>query len=191
MNLAELIRTGKGDRSYEQLARDCGGRPTAARIHQIATGQARSFPDPPTIRGLARGLRVTEATVVLAAAEALGLDARLSGSRLETLLPAGIDNLTDEQVNAVLAVINTMLRAQATSQAIPIRRPSITPEAVPRVAEQDLAAAEAALAEWDELKLTGEAAEAKRADLQADVNALKSELLSRDATGESHTVAKS
>lgn len=117
MNLADLIRTAKGDRSYDQLARDSGGKPSAARLQQIATIPLKNFPDPPTIRSLARGLRVTESAVVLAAAESLGLDVRVSGSRLTALLPAGVEDLTDDQVTAVLGVIQTMLRATSTDTA--------------------------------------------------------------------------
>lgn len=126
MDLAELIRTAKGDRSYEQLARDCGGRPTAARLQQIATTiPLKNFPDPPTIRGLASGLRVTQASVVLAAAESLGLDVRVSGSRLAGLLPAGAESLSDGQISAILAVVHAMLHeaegARATISALPDR----------------------------------------------------------------------
>lgn len=58
--------------------------------------------------------------------------------------------------------------------------------------EAHLRAAEAALADFDQLSVTGEAAESKRAELQARVNDLKTEIVSSHAvTGESESVAKS
>ena len=73
MKLSELLNERKGDRSYEALERDCGGVPKAARLQQIATKPPKTFPDPDSIRGLARGLRVPERVVLAAAAESLGL----------------------------------------------------------------------------------------------------------------------
>lgn len=107
MNLAELIRSTKGDRSYEQLARDCGGRPTSQRLQQIATTQLKAFPDGETILNLSRGLAVEVRTVVLAAAASLGLP--VGGStHLADLLPPAAAHLTDRQVAAVRAVVNAM-----------------------------------------------------------------------------------
>lgn len=189
MNIAELIRIGKADRSYEQLARDCGGQPTAARLQQIATKPVRTFPDPPTIRGLSKGLRVTEATVVLAAAESLGLDVRRSASRLVSLLPAGVDRLTDEQVDAVLSVVHSMTRSAGEQSPAPVvqlhRRPAATVEAELRVARENLE-------DWDQQKLTSKGAVSHRKTLQARVDALEAELIaSRQVTDAADSVAES
>lgn len=72
MDLAELIRRNLGDRTLAQLAADCGGEPDLAGLRHLS--DLAVLPAPRTIRGLARGLRVSEATVLLAAGETLGLN---------------------------------------------------------------------------------------------------------------------
>lgn len=132
MNLAALINEMKGDRSYERLARDCGGRPTAGRLQQIATSDLSAFPDPETIANLATGLRVSQRTVILAAAESLGLSAGESRSKLMEWLPADrLDELNGEQVRAILAVVHAMLPGSGargartgTTRSDPYREPS-------------------------------------------------------------------
>lgn len=69
-----LILNHKGDRSYDKMARDCGGIPTAKRLHQMVSRPIRNFPDPDTIKGLARGLQVPASEVVAAIARTLGID---------------------------------------------------------------------------------------------------------------------
>ena len=103
-DLRDLIAGTKGERSYETLSRDCGGTPTAKRLHQLATAEPKNFPDPPTIQGLARGLGVTVTEVVLASARSLGLAVRSLGD-VATIDPTG---LTDEQTDAVRHVVRAM-----------------------------------------------------------------------------------
>lgn len=74
MNLAQLLMSHSDDRSFEELEKDCGGRPSAEDLERIATKPLMAFPDPDSIRKLARALRVPESQVVLAAAESLALD---------------------------------------------------------------------------------------------------------------------
>lgn len=95
--------------TYAELERACGNKPTAARLQQMATSDTlREFPDPDSVRGLARGLRKTELSIVLAAAESLGLDVRTQ-SKLTDLLPPESDALTDVQIAAVQQVVWSML----------------------------------------------------------------------------------
>lgn len=123
MDLATLIVTAKGDRSYDRLAADCGGSPGAARLQQLATRPVRNFPDPPTIASLASGLGVSQRTVVLAAAESLGIDVGEGVGSLATLLPPSAADLTERQVAAVLGVVRAM--------ADPASKPAGTDEAGP------------------------------------------------------------
>lgn len=109
MNLSDLIATHRGDRSYAALARDCGGAPASERLRQLVTAPIRNFPDPPTIKGLATGLRLPESEVVLAAAESLGLEVRRSRSRLEELLP-DTSGLTEDQAAAAAHLILAFTR---------------------------------------------------------------------------------
>lgn len=117
MNLGELIRRNKDDRSYDQLAHDCGGAPTSQRIQQLATAKRiANFPDPSSLRGLARGLHVTEPAVVLAAAESVGLDAASALPSLVQVLPAGSEKLSDQEIVAVVAVIRAFVAAKRNEQ---------------------------------------------------------------------------
>lgn len=180
MNLAELIRIAKGDRSYDQLARDSGGRPTSARLQQIATtNPLKNFPDPPTIRGLAAGLRVTQASVVLAAAESLGLDARVSASRLAALLPAGVDDLTDSQIGAILGIIQAMLQSVHGSKVHHLPTSSEAAE-LTRLREE-IRQARADVADWEDRMPDSEGGREMLLDLRAKVRDLE---LQEDAISE-------
>ena len=110
MTLQELIAACKGDRSYDALETAAGGSPTSKRWQQMATKADKNFPDPPTIRGIARALSVTETVVVLAAARSLGLTVSLAdASRLAELLPPSAARLTPMQVAAVRQVVKAMV----------------------------------------------------------------------------------
>lgn len=71
--LRTLIRNRRGDRNNAELSRDCGGIPTQSRLQQITTMPIKVFPDPATLKGLARGLNVSVWEVVSACAKDLGL----------------------------------------------------------------------------------------------------------------------
>ena len=110
MNLQELIAACKDGRSYDDLEKASGGSPTSARWQQIATKVDPKFPDPKTIRAMARALSVTETTVVLAAARSLGLTIPLAdASRLAELLPPSAARLTKMQIAAVRQVVRAMV----------------------------------------------------------------------------------
>lgn len=116
MNLAELIRSTKGRRTYDQISLDCGGVPTSQRIQQIANGKPlKTFPDTDTIRALARGLHVGEHTVVAAAAESLGLESGPT-TGLAALLPPSADALTERQVATILQLVAVMNDVEPASQ---------------------------------------------------------------------------
>ena len=68
-----LIASRRGDRNNAELSRDCGGIPTQSRLQQLANNPIKVFPDPDTIRGLARGLNVTIEQVISACASDLNL----------------------------------------------------------------------------------------------------------------------
>ncbi|MHA7144221.1 hypothetical protein ACX80U_05835 [Arthrobacter sp. TmT3-37] len=84
--LRNLILDRKGSRSYERLARDCGGVPKANRLHAMVANGLNNFPDPATIRGLSRGLNVSITTIVLACARSVGLPVSESGDSDELVL---------------------------------------------------------------------------------------------------------
>lgn len=109
MNLSELVEATKGDRSYEDLAKQSGGSPGRQRWQQLATQPQKNFPDPPTIRSVAKVLDVSEERVVLAAAESLGLTTVREQSTVAALLPPSADRLTDKQIFAVVSVVRAMI----------------------------------------------------------------------------------
>lgn len=111
MNLAQLIAAHKGQRSYADLERDCGGTPKAARWQQLATAPPKNFPDPPTIEALARGLKVPAVTVVLSSAESLGIDTRRAAPEFLDYLPEGIETLTEQQVQIVSETVRSFVES--------------------------------------------------------------------------------
>lgn len=86
---------------------------TSQRLQQIATTTPKAFPSPDTIRGLARGLRVSESVVVLAVAESLGLDVSRAVPRLVELLPATAMSISDRQAAAIAEVIRSFTEKKA------------------------------------------------------------------------------
>lgn len=124
MDLAALIAAHQGDRSYDRLSRDCGGIPTGQRLHQLATSQIKDYPAAPTIRGLARGLSVSQTTVVLACARSLGLEVRSGEDQ-----GVDLEGLTSRQADAIRGVVRAMLEPEREDAR---ERPTITP-ATPEV----------------------------------------------------------
>ena len=104
--LSELIVRLADGRSNVALSADCGGVPARSRLNQLINRELIEFPSVEIINGLARGLRVSPETVILACATSLGFRVG-QPSRLARLLPP-TDDLNDEQVNAVLAVARAM-----------------------------------------------------------------------------------
>lgn len=107
--LTDLILAHKGDRSFEQLAEDCGGVPSAGRLHRMVTKPHYMMPNPATVRGLGRGLGVPHMTVVRAAASGLGLLLVAATPRVATLVSDEFDGLDDEVVQAVIQTVQNMV----------------------------------------------------------------------------------
>lgn len=82
---------------------------SAQRWQQLGTGvRIKEFPEPATIQAMADALEVDVASVVLAAAASIGLPVERRQSELAAMLPSNADDLTEEQRDAVLAVIRAM-----------------------------------------------------------------------------------
>lgn len=101
-SLRSLIRNLRGDRNNLELSRDCGGYPTQSRLQQISTAPIKLFPDPDTIRGLARGLNVTVAEVLGACAKDLGLNVGTPDE--SALVLAGARELPESSQAVLIAV---------------------------------------------------------------------------------------
>lgn len=100
--LRSLIRNLRGDRNNLELSRDCGGIPTQSRLQQISTAPIKLFPDPDTIKGLARGLNVTVGEIVSVCARDLGLN--MGSSDESALVLAGARELPESAQSVLIAV---------------------------------------------------------------------------------------
>ena len=106
--LHELIRSRMKQHgwSYTDLARRSHDDLTRGRWQQLGSGlPQRKFPDPASLTLIAEALDVDLTTVVLAAAQAVGLDVRPPGSGLAQLLPPGTDRLSPRMRDAILALV--------------------------------------------------------------------------------------
>jgi transcriptional regulator with XRE-family HTH domain len=102
--LAELILTRKGHRSYSELAERSGL--SRAAIHRLTRGPIRAVPDPHTLNGLAVALDVSIDRVAVAALRSAGVpvtDRFAAGAVLERL-----DRLTSQQRAAVERLVEVM-----------------------------------------------------------------------------------
>lgn len=135
-------------------------------------------PYPPSERQVARKLGVGQSVLTnwrdglkrLPTRENLQAIADLVGVRYSVVLDAALHDTGYHEAATV-----TALRP----------RPASTVEAELRIAEAELA-------EWSELNVTGQVAESTREEFQARVDALKDELVaSRRATGRTDSVARS
>lgn len=113
-NLAQLILDRKMGRSFERLAEDCGGMPAGRRLQQMANGKRpmKNFPDPDTIKAMAKGLAVSESEIILASARSLGFEVDSTGSG-ELNIP-GAGGLPGDARKAILDVARALMNAHAT-----------------------------------------------------------------------------
>ena len=92
--------------TYADLERRSDHALTRGRWQQLGSGaRSKKFPDPASLSAIAQVLEVDITAVVLAAAQAVGLDARLQSSGLANHLPAGTGDLSEPMRNAILHVI--------------------------------------------------------------------------------------
>lgn len=124
MTIGDLITRYKGDRSYDRLATDMGldakGNKllSGKRLGQIVLSGPKEFPEPDTVRGLARALAVPPREIVLSYAFTLGLPV---SSDDEDLLD--ISGLTDGQKEAIRALVIALADAPASAPQIrPVRK---------------------------------------------------------------------
>lgn len=108
LTLHQLIRSHMDARgwSYSDLERQSDGALSRGRWQQLGSGvEQKRFPDPASLLVIARVLDVDITTVVLAAAQAVGLSVTPVGGDLAHLLPPGTDRLSERMRDAILMVI--------------------------------------------------------------------------------------
>jgi hypothetical protein len=92
--------------TYTDLERRSDHALTRGRWQQLGSGaRSKKFPDPASLSAIAQALEVDITAVVLAAAQAVGLDARLESGGLANHLPAGTSDLSERMRNAILQLI--------------------------------------------------------------------------------------
>lgn len=98
LGLIELVQAHAKATSVAEIARRSGGRMTPGRIYSMLNrGEVKQFPNADTIEGLAAGMGVPVAEVVLAAARSLGIPAHtLTSDRPDDLILFGAARLSDE-----------------------------------------------------------------------------------------------
>jgi hypothetical protein len=119
LTLQQLIRARMDERgwTYADLERRSEERLTKGRWQQLGSGaRQKSFPEPASVRIMADVLEVDVTTVILSAAQSLGLDARRRGPDLAQLLPTGTDRLSERMRDAILTIIRAAV-AETLSRA--------------------------------------------------------------------------
>lgn len=112
--LRELILNRKGTRSFDDLSKACGGSPTGKRLHQLVSRPMKNFPDPDTIKGLARGLNVSQTEVLLAAARSLGLRVTEADDTVLVLQEAG--TLPQDRQELLMSISRALIEGNEAQQ---------------------------------------------------------------------------
>ena len=122
--LARLIherRAADPSLSYAQIARLSGGRITKSAVGKWASETEErldGIPLPPSIAGLAQALHVSQLRVLLAAAEAAGIDVTDPNSSVFAgRLPAEIDDLPEVVQESLLRHIWTLINTTGDASA--------------------------------------------------------------------------
>lgn len=110
LTIDQLITELRGNRTYEQLAEDCGGFPSFSRIAAMAKKGITAFPSPETIQGLARGLGVSTGDIVESCGASLGLWEE-GKNRTPIALPQGSEKLTATQKAAIVGVVREFIKS--------------------------------------------------------------------------------
>ena len=123
LTLHQLIRSRMDTHgwSYSDLERQYhGGALSRGRWQQLGSGvQQKRFPDPASLLIIAQVLEFDITTVVLAAAQAVGLAVVTAGNDLAHLLPPGTDRLSERTRDAILMVIRAAIADSPNHQDDP------------------------------------------------------------------------
>ena len=114
--IQNLLLNRKGDRSYDRLARDTGGALTGKRLQQLATTPMLNFPDPASIKGLAKALQSTNKEVLHACAESMGIE--VAGEQSTTLELPGARTLPASSQELLLAMSEEMQELNQHSEVV-------------------------------------------------------------------------
>lgn len=103
-DLIEAARHVRSEKSlsYVELAKACGGKPTAARLQQYVTGALKNFPDPESILGLAKGTQYSPKEIILASARSLGLN--IESDPEDLIFISGISTLPPSASESLMSI---------------------------------------------------------------------------------------
>lgn len=92
--------------TLQSLEKASGGVVKYQRWGQLSRGQRlNEFPEPATLRAIAKALGITETMAVVSTAKALGLDVSRRGSAFGQRLPAAADALPADVQSALITLI--------------------------------------------------------------------------------------
>ncbi len=108
--LADLLTAAKEEHGgWRILVERSGLSPSV--WNKLERGLNTDFPEPATVTGLAKGLRISEREVVMAAAEGLGFNMNDESSQLGRLLPKAVDRLPERSKLALLEMAESLVAA--------------------------------------------------------------------------------
>lgn len=117
--LQNTILDNKGHRSYDRLAKDCGGRVTRQGLQILATKAMKEFPAPDNLESIARGLGLPVMEVVRAAAISLGISTWTEPT--DTITLEGARSLPGSSQDLIISMYrelrNLHLQARAAEQS--------------------------------------------------------------------------
>ncbi|MGQ3384450.1 hypothetical protein [Glutamicibacter sp. TV12E] len=108
--IEQLITELRGRRTYKELSDDCDGIPSTGRLSAMVKEGIESYPAMNSIRGLAKGLSVTEQDIVDACSVSLGF-LQEGITRQAIALPNGAEKLTDSQKALVVSIVREFITA--------------------------------------------------------------------------------
>jgi hypothetical protein len=110
--IRELIRAAlDAGKTVRQLEADSGDRVRFQTFQELSNNAPKQFPkQADTITGMAAALNISESTVVLAYATALGIPVE-TGSTFALRLPPGVDHLEPAMQDAILQVTRAALQS--------------------------------------------------------------------------------
>jgi hypothetical protein len=104
--------------SYAMMSKATGDVVARNQLHELTTGQPRSWPDTKTVIALAEALSVSEQTVVLGFATSLGLPITTEGSLLATMLPRSADYLTLAERTHVIGIVTALTKGRSETAGV-------------------------------------------------------------------------
>lgn len=113
-DLADLLSTYRGERTWKELSQDCGGVPSASRLANMSRQPIEGFPVVEAIKNMATGLGVPTHRVVEACSVSLGLKGTDAGPEGRPfVLPDYASTLTESQRRIIMSMAREFAQLNA------------------------------------------------------------------------------